>query len=436
MTGESGESGRAGRWLALGSWCLYDWANSAFPTVVETFVFSVYFARVIAADVETGTAQWGYALSLCGLIVALGSPILGAIADRAGPRKPWILVFTVACAGATALLWYAKPGVDSVLWTLICFGVGTAAFEFGTVFYNAMLPDLVSPSRIGRLSGWGWGLGYSGGLACLVLSLLAFIRAEPPPFGLDPGAYEPVRATALVVAVWVIAFAIPLFAFTPDRQATGVRLGQAVREGVAALVLTMREIRHYAHIIRFLVARMIYTDGLNTVFTFGGIYAAGTFGMTVDEVILFGIGLNVTAGLGAVLFAWVDDWIGPKPTIVFALIGLLCVGTALLLIETKTAFWILGMALGVFFGPAQAASRSMMAHLAPRGMEAEMFGLYALTGKATAFAGPLLLGWVTVAAGSQRAGMATALIFLLVGLLILLTVPAIRANAGSAESRS
>jgi UMF1 family MFS transporter len=158
--------------------------------------------------------------------------------------------------------------------------------------------------------------------------------------------------------------------------------------------------------------------------------------MDFDEIILFGIGLNVTAGLGAALFAWIDDWIGPKPTIVIALIGLIGVGTALLIIESKTAFWFLGMALGIFFGPAQAASRSMMAHLSPQGMEAEMFGLYALTGKATAFLGPLLLGWATIEFGSQRAGMATTLIFLLVGLLVLLAVPAVRSSAGNAASRS
>lgn len=399
-------------------------------------MFSAYFANVVAADVETGTAEWGYALSLAGVLVALGSPVLGAIADRAGPRKPWLLIFTAICAVATALLWYATPGAGSVVWTLVCFGIGTAAFEFATVFYNAMLPDLVPSNRIGRMSGWGWGLGYSGGLACLVLCLVAFIRAEPPPLGLDAVAYEPVRATALVVSAWVAVFAVPLFIFTPDRLATGLSLGRTIREGVSALVETARTIRRYAHIVRYLIARMIYSDGLNTIFAFGGIYAAGTFHMTLDEIILFGIGLNVTAGLGAAAFAWIDDWIGPKPTIIAALLGLIGVGSALLVVETKTAFWILGMALGIFFGPAQAASRSMMAHLAPRGMEAEMFGLYALTGKATAFAGPLLLGWVTVAAGSQRAGMATTLVFLIAGLLLLLTVPAVRSSGGSAESPS
>jgi MFS transporter, UMF1 family len=407
---------------ALAAWCLYDWANSAFPTVIETFIFSAFFARAVASDVATGTEQWGYALAAAGVAVAVFSPILGAVADRAGARKPWLLAATLMTATAAAMLWFTKPAPDYVTWALIWFALGTIAFEFGTVFYNAMLPDLVPEEKLGRLSGWGWGLGYAGGLACLVIALFGLIRAEP--FGLDPAVAEPVRATALLVAGWTIVFALPLLLFTPDRKPTGISAARAVREGLAALWRTLREARRYGNMGRFLIARMVYTDGLNTVFAFGGIYAAGTFGMATDEIIMFGIALNVTAGLGAAAFAWVDDWIGPKPTILIALAGLMAAGAALVLVEDKTLFWALGLVLGIFFGPAQAASRSLMARLVPRGMEAEMFGLYALTGKATAFAGPLLLGWATVAYDSQRAGMATTLAFLVLGFLLLLFVRA------------
>ena len=408
---------------ALVGWCFYDWANSAFPTIVETFVFSTYFAKAVAPDIETGTAQWGYALAMAGITVALGAPFIGAIADRCGGRKPFLAVFTVILSLCAAGLWFAKPSPDYVLWTLLCFAVGTVAFEFGMTFYNAMLPGLAESKRLGRLSGWGWGMGYAGGLLALATVLL-LIKADPPPFGLDATMQEPVRAAGLVVAAWLVIFSLPLFVWTPDRRATGEPFGRAMRDGARHLFATLRGIRQHKQIARFLFARMIYMDGLNTVFAFGSIYAAGSFGMSFEEILAFGIAINVTAGLGAAGFAWIDDWIGPKRTIVLALIGLIDFGAALLLVESKTSFFVLGLFLGLFFGPAQAASRSLMAHMSPPGQEAEMFGLYAFTGRATAFIGPLLFGWATIALESQRAGMATALALVIIGLLLLLPVRA------------
>jgi UMF1 family MFS transporter len=213
---------------------------------------------------------------------------------------------------------------------------------------------------------------------------------------------------------------VPLFLYTPDRPKTGVGKAEAVRSGLKTLGATLRNVRRYKEIVRFLVARMIYIDGLNTLFAFGGIYAAGVYGMDMTEVIYFGIALNASAGVGAALFAWIDDWIGAKRTILIALGAITLLSAAIVLVEDKALFWTLGVMLGVFFGPAQAASRSLMARLAPRGMEAEMFGLYALSGKATAFLGPLLLAWATTAFDSQRAGMATVLIFLITGFVLLI----------------
>ncbi len=421
MTRASG-AGRASP-KALVGWCFYDWANSAFPTIVETFVFSTYFAKAVAPDIETGTAQWGYALALAGITVALAAPFIGAIADRCGGRKPFLAVFTAILALCAAGLWFAKPSPDYVLWTLACFAIGTVAFEFGMTFYNAMLPGLADSKHLGRLSGWGWGMGYAGGLFALATVLL-LIKADPPPFGLDAATQEPVRAAGLVVAAWLVIFSLPLFLWTPDRRATGEPFGRAMRDGVLHLFSTLRGIRQHKEIARFLFARMIYMDGLNTVFAFGSIYAAGSFGMSFEEILAFGIAINVTAGLGAAGFAWIDDWIGPKRTIVLALIGLIGFGAALLLVESKTSFFVLGVFLGLFFGPAQAASRSLMAHMSPPGQEAEMFGLYAFTGRATAFIGPLLFGWATIALESQRAGMATALALVILGLLLLLPLRA------------
>jgi len=416
------DGGRGASPRAQLSWCLYDWANSAFPTVITTFVFAAYFTKGIAADEVTGTAQWGVAMSLSGLAIALAAPVLGAIADHGGRRKPWIAAFTALCVALTALLWFARPDPSFALYALVLVAAANFAFEMGGVFYNAMLPNLAADGRLGRLSGWAWGIGYAGGLACLLVALAGFVQAENPWLGLDRDAAEHVRATAPLVAVWFALFSLPLFAWTPDAPATGVKPVQAARRGLATLIATLRRIGDYATIARFLLARMIYTDGLNTLFTFGGIYAAGTFGMEFSEIIVFGIGLNVTAGLGAALFAWIDDWAGPKRTILVALVGLAGFGTILVVVESVTLFWAFGLGLGVFVGPAQAASRSFMARLAPPHLRAEMFGLYAFSGKATAFIGPALLAWATAATGSQRWGMATILVFFVVGGLLLLAV--------------
>ena len=415
-------SGRIAPRRGLFGWCLYDWANSAFPTVITTFVFSAYFTKAIAADEISGTAQWGIAISLSGLFVALLSPFLGAIADHGGRRKPWVFVLTLLCVVASALLWLARPETNFIILALSLAALANFAFEMAMVFYNAMLPDLVPRQRIGRLSGWGWGLGYAGGLVCLGLILVLLVQAETPIFGLDKESFEHIRATGPMVAIWMAVFAAPFFLWTPDRSDQGISFAAALKRGIATLIDTFRRVREYSQIVRFLIARMMYTEGLNTLFTFGGIYAAGTFGMEFDELILFGIALNVTAGLGAAAFAWVDDRIGPKRTILIAVTGLAVLGAVLLFVEGKALFWTFALPLGIFVGPAQAASRTMMARLAPPRMMTEMFGLYALSGKATAFLGPALLAWMTVVFASQRAGMAVIMVFFLLGLVLLMGV--------------
>lgn len=402
------------------AWCVYDWANSAFPTVIVTFVFSAYFATAVQADRAIGTAQWSRALALSGIAIALLSPVFGAIADRTGRRKPWLAVCSAVTIVCAALLWFVEPDPGWALYALIVFAIANIAFEVGQVFYNSMLPAIASNGRIGRLSGWGWGLGYAGGLSCLVMALFAFVQAEPPLLGLDRETAEHVRIVGPLVAVWFALFCLPLFVFVPDAPPGRIGRIAAVKQGLATLVGTLRRVRDYRTIAWFLLARFFYVDGMNTMFAFGGIYAAGTFGMSLAEVIQFGIALNITAGLGAAGFAWIDDRIGARRTIVIALCGLIAFGVPLLFVEGKLWFWLVGLPLGVFMGPAQAASRSLMARLAPAELRTEMFGLFAFSGKATAFMGPFILGVVTVAADSQRAGMATIVVFLSVGLALVL----------------
>ena len=402
------------------AWCLFDWANSPFPTVIITFVFSAYFTQGIVGDAVRGAALWGYAMAASALAVALLGPLFGAIADAGGRRKPWLLACSALTVICGAALWYATPEPSSALWVLVCVALANVGFELGMVFYNAMLPGIVGRDRLGRLSGWGWALGYAGGLACLVIALFGLIQAEPPPFGLDPASAEPVRAVAPLAVLWFVVFGWPLFVMVPDTPRSALGLGEAMRRGIGQLRDSLIQIRHRGPVLRFLIARMFFIDGLNTVFAFGGIYAAGTFGMALPEVILFGIALNVSAGLGAFAFAWIDDWIGAKRVLVISISGLLLGVAGGVLAPSEPWFWAAGLTLGIFIGPTQSASRSLMARLSPPGREAEMFGLFALSGRATAFVGPLLVGWATLAFDSQRAGMATILGFLAVGLIILL----------------
>ncbi|HYW02524.1 MAG TPA: MFS transporter [Gammaproteobacteria bacterium] len=405
------------------SWAFYDWANSAFATLIQTFVFAAYFTRSVAASPAAGTALWGNTIGAAGLVIALAGPVLGAVADHGGRRKPWLAAFTLLAVVSTALLWFVRPAPAWVVPALALVGLGTIGTECASIFYNAMLPALAPPERIGRWSGWGWALGYAGGLACLVVALLVFIRPAHPPFGLTHADAAPVRATFVLTAVWFALFALPLLLFTPDGPATGKPLRRAVPDGLRQLRGTLRRVRAYRDLARFLVARLLFIDALATIFAFGGVYAAGHFDMNEQQVLLFGIALNVSAGAGAWAFAWVDDHLGSKLTIVLALLGLLVTTALALAARSAAVFWAFGVLLGIFVGPAQAASRSWLARVAPPAMRNEMFGLLALSGKATAFLGPLLVGWVTWASGSQRLGLATVLLFLAGGLLLMLGVP-------------
>ena len=402
----------------IASWCLYDWANSAFNTLVVTFVYSTYFAQTFADDPGRGTALWSRGITVSALIIAVMAPLAGVLADR-GDRRKYLVGCTLACCLMTAVLAFVHPDqANAALIAMVLFVVANVAFEIGLVFYNSFLPNITSEDRIGRVSGYGWGLGYAGGLVCLALAL-PFATGDPPPLGMSSADGFNVRATNLLVAAWFLVFSVPLFLFVrdPDVRRPRLDLGAAF----ADLRHTFAHLRRYRQIMRFLVARLIYNDGLVTIFAFGGIYAAGTFGFTLSEVIVFGIALNVVAGVGAWLFGFVDDRLGAKTTILISLVFLGLSTVLATFAPDRFWFWVAGIGVGFFLGPNQSASRSLMGRFVPKQHESEFFGFFAFSGKVTAFAGPSLLG-VLSDAYSQRVGVFSVLLFFVVGGVLLLKV--------------
>ncbi len=423
MTAAAAAAPRTNPRAAIFGWCLYDWAMSAFNTVIGTFVFSVYFTKGIVGDPEQGAALWGIVIGVAGGAIVLLSPVLGAVADHGGRRKAWLAACVAVAAVPTALLWFMAPDPSSIVPTMLLVGLATIAFELSYVFYNALLIDVAPPGMLGRVSGWGWGLGYFGGLACLVIALFGLIGfgGAAPLLPLPAVDSAGPRATGPLVALWWIVFALPLLLLVRERPG-GVPISAAIRRGLADLGRTLKSLPGQGNLVRFLVGSAVYREGFSLLFAFGGIYAAGTLGLDFGQLVLFAIGLNVTSGIGAILAAWADDALGSKPTILVSIVALILIGIPIILVTDPVWFIGLALALGLFLGPAQAASRTLMGRLAPAGGEGEAFGLYGLTGRATGFLGPWLFAAATAAFASQRAGMATVIALFALGGLIVATV--------------
>lgn len=404
--------------LTLFAWALYDWAMSPFSTIIQTFVFASYFVKNVAVDPTTGSTQWGFISGLAGVTIAILSPIAGAAADQGGRRKIWLAIFTLLCIIPTALLWYIKPSPNYVALALIFVAIGTIGSEGAYIFYNALLPDIASPRQIGRWSGWGWALGYASGVVSLILVLEFFIKAKNSALG------EPVRAACLLTAGWYAFFSLPIFLFTPETPSKRKTIRQLTKDGLNQLSDTIFQMRkRYQPILRFFIAKLFYIDGLTTIFAFGGIFASTAFGLDSEEVLLYGIAMNISAGIGAGLFAIIDDLIGAKRMILISLVCLIIFGMFALLVKTTHLFWLFSLMFAAFIGPVQASSRSYLARMAPKELRNQMFGFYVLSGKATAFMGPFLLSWVTYFSDNLRLGMSSIILFFIVGGIMLLTVP-------------
>lgn len=398
---------------------MYDFANSAFTTLVVTFIYATYFARAIAQDSVAGQSLWGVGVTVSSIVIALLSPYAGAIADRGGYRKRFLFIATACCILGTVGLFFPTDG--DVTFALTVFIVANVAFEMGIVFNNAFLPDLAPANKIGRISGYAWGLGYLGGLLCMAIALVGFVLPDAPWFGLPKDGTH-VRATNLLVALWFAVFSIPMFLYVPEPRVVGAREGSLIRLANRQFLNTFREVRRYRQVVRLLVARLFYNDGLITIIAFGAIFADGVFGFGTEKILYFGILLNVMAGLGAFLFGFLDDRLGGKRTILLSVVGLFFASLLAVLTETEALFWVAGSVVGLLMGPNQSASRSLMGRFVPDDKESEFFGFFAFSGKATAFIGPSMLAWMTTAFESQRIGISVVLVLFAIGGLLLVRV--------------
>ncbi|MDQ8199625.1 MFS transporter [Pelagicoccus enzymogenes] len=403
------------------SWACFDFANSAFGTLVLTFVFNTYFTTVIAPDKNVGTTLWGNTVAIASVVIALLSPMLGAAADAFGWKKRFLAVSTILACVAIGALYFPMKG--DVMLGLALFAVALIATELSIVFNNAFLPEIAPKEKHGKVSGQAFALGYAGGLICLFIALAGFLSESSDPwFGLSKEGQQNVRATNVLVAIWFAVFSIPILLWVKEKKAPQHSEGffKVARLSFSRLVDTFHHIRQYRQLFWMLVARLFYNDGLVAIFSFGGIYATIVFGFTFQDLMIFGIALNVCSGLGSLVFSFVEDKIGSRATIVISLIGLVLPTTAALFISTKTEFWVCAVVIGLFLGPNQSASRAYLSRLTPEDKANEFFGFFAFSGKATAFLGPLLYGQLVGIFESQRAGMAVIPALMIIGMLIFL----------------
>lgn len=411
------------------AWSLYDFANSAFTTLIVTFIFSNYFTNVVASDPTRGTILWSRAVNVSAVVVALLMPLLGAIADYSGRKKLFLGACTAVCASSTIFLFLAKPGTEVT--ALVFFVIANIGYEASYVFYNAFLPEISTKETIGRVSGFGQGLGYIGGLLCLLIAL-GMVSGW-----ITSADHLAVRATNLLVAAWFVLFSIPTFLFLEERRPEGRHsIVQATRAAFGRLADTARQFRRYREAAKLLIARMIYNDGLVTVFSFASIFAGAVFGMGTSDLIKMGLVLNVVSGIGSWALGPVNDRIGGKKTITITLLALIVATVLGAAAKTVGVFWVAAIILGLMIGPNQAASRGLLGVFVPAKKHAEFFGFFAFSGRLASVLGPFAYGTVLQLTHSQRWAMASIGVFFVAGLALLALVDEKKGIELGAEAES
>ncbi len=400
---------------------MWDWGAQPFNTVITTFVFAVYITSESFGNTNATSTALAISTALAGLFVAVLAPVLGQNSDRSGKTVRNLRLQTWLLAALSASLFFVRPE-PAFLWLgLGLLAVGSVVSEIAGVNYNATIEQVAGPRTVGRVSGFGWGMGYLGGILVLLLIYFLFIQPDVGLFGITDDAALDIRVSMLVCGIWTLVFTIPAFLLLRDRERP-----RAPRVGVAmSYRLVWRSIRALwgtsRDTVYFLLASALYRDGLAGVFAFGAILAAGTFGMSAGDVIIFGAAANIVAGLATMAFGLLDDRIGPKRVILISLGSLVVLGIAIFVLHDggTATFWVLGLLMTVFVGPAQAASRSFLARLIPEGKSGEIFGLYATTGRVVSFLSPLAFGGF-IAVGALLTGAENTQYWGILGIVLIL----------------
>ncbi len=464
--GESTTGGAIASPLGQISWAMFDFARNPYILLITIYIFAPYFTNVLVHDPVRGQAIWGNIQGYSGIVIAMLAPFLGAIADAGGRRKPWITFYALVMAAATASLWFAKPdGAGlSILEIGLLIGATNVAYEFASVFYNALLPAIAPHERVGFLSGLGLALGNLSSLFLLLLMLFAFVLPGRVPwsflpahplFGIDQAAHEPERLTGPLSALSILVFSLPLLLWTPDSPQMRMGWIDASIRGVRSVIRTMKSLDHYRNVATYLLARLFFNDGMPALLIFSGVYASGVFHWGALEMTAYGIVVTVFAVLGGFFGGWLDDTLGSKRAIFVSVGGTLLFGTVLITLAPDRIFWVipydvhappvdslpffktwpeiiyLGVTnlAAVCVSASYANARTMMARIAPVARITEFFGLYSLSGQSTSFLATLSVGWMTALTHSQRGGFAVILVFLGVGLIGMIWVKEERAKS-------
>ena len=400
------------------NFALYDFANSAFTTIIITFIFSTYFAKQIAPNPVLGQSYWGWAIGTTGILVAIIGPILGSYADKKNFTEFFIKLFTIICISLTTLLWFSKPSEKYLLFTLIIVALANFFYELSLIFYNSILKRISKTSDLGKSSGFSFALGYIGGILILIICIKIFIDNDVLPFGLSKENSENITATSIVVAVWYLIFSIPFLFSLKKKINNKIELSSDNIKKIKNLIWN----NGLNNLGKFLIARMLYADGLNAIIVMGGIFAVGVFNLEIKDLLILSILMNVTAFIGAIVGGYANDKFSSKSVIIFSLLGLIISSSIILFVKSQLFFLIFAAINGFFIGPIQSASRVFITKSIDENNQASGFGLFALSGKLTSFIGPLLVSTITYISSSQRIGFSSAIILLLIGLLILLKV--------------
>tara|TARA_B100001250_G_scaffold299307_1_gene260919 strand:- start:117 stop:1343 length:1227 start_codon:yes stop_codon:yes gene_type:complete len=400
------------------NFALYDFANSAFTTIIITFIFSTYFAKQIAPNPVLGQSYWGWAIGATGVLVAIIGPILGSYADKKNFTEFFIKLFTIICISLTTLLWFSKPSEKYLLFTLIVVALANFFYELSLIFYNSILKRISNTKDLGKSSGFSFALGYIGGILILIICIKVFIDNDALPFGLSIENSENIRATSIVVSAWYLVFSIPFLFSLKKKINNKIEISQNNIKKIKDLIWN----NGLNNLGKFLIARMLYADGLNAIIIMGGIFAVGVFNLEIKDLLILSILMNVTAFIGAIVGGYANDKFSSKSVIIFSLFGLIISSSIILFVKSQLFFLIFAAINGFFIGPIQSASRVFITKSIDENNQASGFGLFALSGKLTSFIGPLLVSTITYISSSQRIGFSSAIILLLIGLLILLKV--------------